>query len=450
MKTKISVLALALSTLSFQAAAQNCVESFGALSVARGCGSSQVAFTPLPNAPTDPTFTYANGAAGTPFAAQGLYRHPLNAPAPTATLVGAIPAGTGNVDLLVGIDGRPDGSLIALAGFNTATPASRLVNVSSTNGALSTIANVTGVTGIPIGLAVNPVSGAAIMGSFDTTAGTGGTRFYNLNTTTGVATLIGTGVVTTDIIIELSTNCAGEVFGLNSTTDRLVRINPMTGAITPAPTAIGIDVSASVNGNGMDFDNTTGTLYAYLTSTAAGAITGSLYGTVNTTTGVNTGTSLGNSIGAVASPSICAPTGAPAITPVTPAGTILNNGAPAGSNTVQTNLSFRNGTGANVIAGTVSCALTGATAGVTISPTTMQTVAPGASTTFSVIATGTPGASYTGTVTCTVQGLAAPVVYTVNGTFSPVTQLNTLSPFSLAALGLLMIGFGVFASRRFS
>jgi len=76
----------------------------------------------------------------------------------------------------------------------------------------------------------------------------------------------------------------------------------LTGAITTVNPAnsIGIDVNDVVSTNGMDFDNTTGTLYAFLKSTAD-----SLYGTVDTTTGVTTGVSLGFTFGIIASPSTC-------------------------------------------------------------------------------------------------------------------------------------------------
>jgi len=74
-----------------------------------------------------------------------------------------------------------------------------------------------------------------------------------LNTTTGVATQIGTGVASTDLILDLSVNCAGEMFGVNTVTDRLVRIDTTNGTVTTvnAANSIGIDVPDSVNGNGM-------------------------------------------------------------------------------------------------------------------------------------------------------------------------------------------------------
>jgi len=80
----------------------------------------------------------------------------------------------------------------------------------------------------------------------------------------------------------------------------------LTGAITTVNPAnsIGIDVNDVVSTNGMDFDNTTGTLYAFLNSNA-----NSLYGTVNTTTGVTAGASLSNSGGMIASPSACSTDG---------------------------------------------------------------------------------------------------------------------------------------------
>ena len=120
------------------------------------------------------------------------------------------------------------------------------------------------------------------------------------------STQIGTGVASTDLILDLNVNCAGEMFGVNTVTDRLVRINITTGAVTTVNPAnsIGIDVNDVVSTNGMDFDNITGTLYAFLHSNAK-----SLYGTVNTITSLTAGASLSNSGGMIASPSACSTDG---------------------------------------------------------------------------------------------------------------------------------------------
>lgn len=444
--------AITLSLFSGAASAQACLGiSFEGLSTATACDAGRSAGI-LPNAPTDLTFNYASGGGFPTAGALGLYRHPFNNPA-AATSIGAIPAGTGSVDLLVGLDNRPDGSLVGLAGFNPTVPAARLVNVNTTTGALTTIAAVTGVNagGVPIGLTINPRTGAAILGTFTPGAG-GGTRLFTLDLTTGVATQIGTGVTSAGIALDLSTDCTGQVFAVLSApaagvTGPLARVNIATAAMTDIG-GLGPIYGNFVAGSGFDFDNTTGQLFGGV-SIGTTTITDSSYGSVNLTTGALTGATLGSATTRIASSSVCPSLGAPAITAVTPAGNIsINSGA--GSTNATTTLNFRNGTGTEVIPGTVSCALSATTGLLSITPTTAINIAPGSTGGFVVTGTGTPGSSFSGTVTCTVQGLAAPIVYTVSGLISPVTQITTLSNTSLALLGLLVLGFAGFAVRRFS
>jgi hypothetical protein len=136
----------------------------------------------------------------------------------------------------------------------------------------------------------------------------------------------------------------------------------------------------------------------------------------------------------------------PNITPVTPAGTV-NLGTVAAGGTLSFNFVFNNAASATA-SGTVSCTLAGAPAGFTVTPNTTQTVAPGASTTFTVSgpAPSAPGSFNAGTLTCTVQGLQAPVVYGLTGAVS--APVPVLSPTTLAlAIGLLAL-VGLVAARR--
>ncbi len=134
---------------------------------------------------------------------------------------------------------------------------------------------------------------------------------------------------------------------------------------------------------------------------------------------------------------------AASISPVRPAGAVNVNGT-AGQSSVSIPLNFTNA--ASGVAGSVSCALTNAV-NTTIAPLTAVTIAPGTTGGFTVTGTGTPGAAFSGTVTCTIPG-SPDVVYTITGGISSVTAINTLSGFGLIGLALILLGFGVFVSRR--
>ena len=95
--------------------------------------------------------------------------------------------------------------------------------------------------------------------------------------------------------------------------------------------------------------------------------------------------------------------------------------------------------------GTVSCAIAGA--GFSVNPATVQTIPVGGSSTFVVSAT----AAGTGTLTCTVQGVAQPIVYNLTAG-APVALVPTPTLNLWGALALLM-GLGLFGAltvRRFS
>jgi hypothetical protein len=137
----------------------------------------------------------------------------------------------------------------------------------------------------------------------------------------------------------------------------------------------------------------------------------------------------------------------PNITPTTPAGPVaLGNFTPGGA--VSRAFTFSNAAGAGA-SGTVTCTLSGAPAGLTLAPAGAQTIAPGASTTFTLSGTAptTPGA-FSGTITCDVQGGTA-VTYTINGTVvAAPTAVDTLGPMGLLAVLLGLFGIGLVAVRR--
>lgn len=122
-------------------------------------------------------------------------------------------------------------------------------------GAFQAHAPLTGIdNGMNVtGLTIDPVSGAAYL----SVAGAGvESELHSLDLHTGVATLIGGNGVT--LMIDLAMNCKGQMYGHSVFDDTLYRIDPETGAATPIG-PYGLDANFA---QGMDFDNSSGKLYA--------------------------------------------------------------------------------------------------------------------------------------------------------------------------------------------
>jgi hypothetical protein len=79
---------------------------------------------------------------------------------------------------------------------------------------------------------------------------------YTVNTTTGVTTVVGE-ITSAPCIIDIAINADGEMFGVDTCSDVLVQIDPVTGAGTPIG-SIGYDAD---NAQGMDFEDRSGILY---------------------------------------------------------------------------------------------------------------------------------------------------------------------------------------------
>ena len=139
---------------------------------------------------------------------------------------------------------------------------------------------------------------------------------------------------------------------------------------------------------------------------------------------------------------------APAITPTVPAGAV-NVGSVVPGATISRSFAFSNAASATG-PGTVSCTLAGAPAGFVVTPSGVQTVAPGATTTFSVTgpAPTATGPFSAGTLTCAVQGIAAPVVYTISGTVAAAVAVPTLSAFGMLIAVLALLVGGMWMRRR--
>jgi hypothetical protein len=384
-------------------------------------------------APTDTGVTI-DIRGNAPRLANTLYSFTLNA-FQTQTSLGATNPS------VFGTDFSANGqTLYGVVGTGAATNALSLGTINRTTGAFTAIGALTGLAAGEnvTALAIHPRTNAAWI------VGNGGTpafsNLYTLNLTTGAVTLVGPmnpGATVPNIHIAIAVNCNGDMYSHNVADDSLYRVNTTTGLST----VIGTHGLAANFAQGMDFDNNDGSLYGFI-YTGAGT---NRFGTFNLATGAFTSLTTDNPLGEYegAIPTQCPTTGpAPAITPVTPAGALTNQ---QGSTT----LSFSNATGAMVGPGTVSCALSSVVGAVTIAPTTAITVAPGSTGSFTVTSGGAPGTTYSATATCTIQGAAAPVVYTILGAVANArVQAPTLNLLGISVLGLFMLGLGGWTARR--
>jgi len=369
------------------------------------------------NAPTDTGFTMdIRGQA--PRLPNTLYSFTLNAFATQTTLGVSNPQVFG-MDFNVAND-----VLFGVTGSAAAPNPSTLGTINRTTGAFTTIAPITGLVAgdNSTGLTINPRTGAAFLSA------AGGTpvlsRLYSLNLTTGAATLIGPITAPTDavgtVMVDIAMNCSGQLYAHSISDDALYTVNVATGA----GSFIGTHGLAANFAQGMDFDNQSGTLYAFI-YTGAGT---NRFGTFNLATGAFTSLTTDNPLGEFEG---AIPTACPVIisvTPVTPTGTSVTLAfAPGGP--VATRAFAFNGAGA------VSCVVSGPFTAAPLSFTS-----PGS---ITVTAAGVG----TGELVCSAGG-AVIARYPLGSTFT--VQASAFSPWSL---GLMFAGFGLlglFATRRFS
>lgn len=166
---------------------------------------------------------------------------------------------------LFALDFSTDGNtLYAISGSAAATNPSTLFTIDTTTGAATIVAALSGLTASDSasGLTIDPITNVAY---FSAAGGSpSSSRLYTLNLTTGALTLIGQMTAPTDavgtIFIDIAINCQGQMYGHNISDDALYSINLGTGA----GTLIGTHGLAANFAQGMDFDNSDGTLYAFL------------------------------------------------------------------------------------------------------------------------------------------------------------------------------------------
>lgn len=166
---------------------------------------------------------------------------------------------------LFALDFSTDGNtLYAISGSAAASNPSTLFTLDTSTGAATVVAALSGLaTGDSAsGLSIDPVTEVAY---FSAAGGSPiSSRLYTLDLTTGALTLIGQMTAPTDeagtIFIDIAINCQGQMYGHNISDDALYSINPATGA----GTQIGTHGLAANFAQGMDFDNSDGTLYAFI------------------------------------------------------------------------------------------------------------------------------------------------------------------------------------------
>jgi hypothetical protein len=181
-----------------------------------------------------------------------------------------------------------EASTISIFGYDFSPDTSVLYGVDQTTSSLLTINQATGASttvgpmvmspagGTWLDVAIDPNTGAAYALS-----GLSGVSYtlYSVNLTTGAATVIAT-VPQVDTLIDMSINCAGQMYATSITNDALYSVNRTTGAVTLIG-PLGVNISFA---QGIDFDNATGILHAWL-YLGGGA---HQYSSLNLTTGAAT------------------------------------------------------------------------------------------------------------------------------------------------------------------
>lgn len=158
-----------------------------------------------------------------------------------------------------GFDSLPGG-----AGFYGVTRSDATLNpstlgfVNESTGQFSAISPIGGIgTQGPQGFTINPRTGEAFLQTYLS----GINYLYRINLSTGAATFVGQiGAPNPTVIVSISMDCRGLLFGLDLQANAIYMINTTTAAAYMIGT-VGRDISFD---QGMEFDNDTGQLYANL------------------------------------------------------------------------------------------------------------------------------------------------------------------------------------------
>jgi subtilisin-like proprotein convertase family protein len=175
-----------------------------------------------------------------------------------------------------------DPSATTLWAMDSVAPSLGTINTAT--GAYTQSVALSGITS-PSGLAIDPTDGAFYMSNVDT--------LYSVNQTTGACTAIGAFGGGSSLMIDIKIDNNGIMYGHDIGSDSIYQIDKATGAATVIG-ATGYDANFA---QGMDFDPSDNTLYAWIyTGSGTGA-----FCSVDLTTGVATSLSWidGEWIGAI-------------------------------------------------------------------------------------------------------------------------------------------------------
>ncbi|MCX7563123.1 hypothetical protein [Denitratimonas sp. CY0512] len=155
-------------------------------------------------------------------------------------------------------------TLYGISGSAADINPSTLFTIDPTTGAATIVAGLSGLAAgdSATGLSIDPITDVAY---FSAAGGSPATsRLYTLDLTTGALTLIGQMTAPTDatgtLFIDIAISCQGRMYGHNISDDALYSIDVATGA----GTQIGVHGLAANFAQGMDFDHTDDTLYAFI------------------------------------------------------------------------------------------------------------------------------------------------------------------------------------------
>jgi hypothetical protein len=222
--------------------------------------------------PTDAAIPAGNAFADGLINLNGLTADKLTFPPGNMTAPALVVAESG-ASGRYGYDFSPDGSTL----YGVDDGFSSLVTVNQTTGAATTVGPMTkaSVDDDWVDLIIDPVTGAAYAAS----TSTGSYTLYSVDLGTGATTVINT-IATTSFPIDLAMNCAGKLYAETVNDDKLYAVNPASAVLT-AIGPIGVDLGFH---QGMDFDNATGVLHAWLFTQAKT----SQYSAINVATGTAT------------------------------------------------------------------------------------------------------------------------------------------------------------------
>ncbi|MFQ5651092.1 MAG: T9SS type A sorting domain-containing protein [bacterium] len=132
-----------------------------------------------------------------------------------------------------------------------------LVTVSLTDGSLTTIGTITGLSSgqAVIGMGFDHASGTMYLAS--TNLSSSGSELYTLDLTTAAASLVGT-ITNAKFVLAIAVDCQGNLFAFDDQNDNLVAVDPATGS----GTVVGpLNFDTGPVAQDADFDAATGTLY---------------------------------------------------------------------------------------------------------------------------------------------------------------------------------------------